>query len=77
MAMFQVLPQQVLPVVIAIGCPDHDMDVEFLWLVVVQEYTLVHVKLDEHYRTVYRPLRRTKSPKTEFLEGLSLGATVL
>jgi len=28
-------------------------------------------------RTFLRPIRRTKSPKTEFLEGLSLGATVL
>src|SRR4030095_1530503 len=44
---FEVLPQQVLAVVVAVRCADHDVDMELLRLVVVQEHALVHVKLDE------------------------------
>ena len=50
---FEVLPQQVLAVVVAVRRADHDVDVELLRLVVVQEHALVHVKLDEQHGTVH------------------------
>jgi len=40
MVPFQVLPQQGLPVVVAVRRADHDVHVELLGLIVVQEPTL-------------------------------------
>jgi hypothetical protein len=59
----EVQPQLVLPVVIAVRRADHDVDVELLRRVVVQEYALVHVKLGERHRTVQLVIKYVFSPK--------------
>ena len=44
--------QEIHAVVVAVGCPDDGMDVEFLRLRIIQHDALVVIELDHHHRTL-------------------------